>query len=95
MKLKWKKCCVLSTAGVDIDDGSPNNIISTIKDTKFYDLVVTLTAREIRNYQNILAKDLKGKFIGMNTKQKVRIKIQQMNIDIFSNETLLESSYLL
>ena len=72
----------MPTAGVDIDDGSPNNIISTIKDTKFYDLVVTLTAREIRNYQNILAKDLKGKFIGMNTKQKVRIKIQQMNIDI-------------
>ena len=95
MKLKWKKCCVLSTAGVDIDDGRPNNIISTVKDKKFYDLVVTLTAREIRNYQNILAKDLKGKFIGMNTKQKVRIKIQQMNIDIFSNETLLESSYLL
>ena len=85
----------MSTAGVDIDDGRPNNIISTVKDKKFYDLVVTLTAREIRNYQNILAKDLKGKFIGMNTKQKVRIKIQQMNIDIFSNETLLESSYLL
>ena len=27
----------------------------------------------------------------MNIKQKVRIKIQQMNIDIFSNQILLES----
>ena len=27
----------------------------------------------------------------MNIKQKVRIKIQQTNIDIFSNQILLES----
>ena len=37
-----------------------------------------------------LAKDLKYQFIGMNRKQKVIIKIQQMNIDIFSNQTLLD-----
>ena len=36
----------------------------------------------IKNYQNLLAKDLKDLFIGINIKQKVRIKIQQMNIDI-------------
>ena len=30
----------------------------------------------------------------MRIKQKVRIKIQQMNIDFFSNLTLLESIYL-
>ena len=36
----------------------------------------------IKNYQNLLAKDLKDQFIGINIKQKVRIKIQQMNIDI-------------
>ena len=28
----------------------------------------------------------------MSIKQKARIKIQQMNIDILSNQTLLESS---
>ena len=44
----------------------------------------------IKNYQNFLAKDLKDGFIGMNIKQKVRINIRQMNIDIFSNQTLLE-----
>ena len=36
----------------------------------------------IKNYQNLLVKDLKDQFIGINIKQKVRIKIQQMNIHI-------------
>ena len=40
----------------------------------------------IKNYENILAKDLEDQFIGMNTKQKVIIKIQKANLDIFSNE---------
>ena len=33
-------------AGADIDDANLNNIISTIKDTKFYVFVVNLAARE-------------------------------------------------
>ena len=33
---------------------------------------------------------LKDQFNGINIKQKVRIKILQMNIDIFSNQILLE-----
>ena len=37
-------------------------------------------------------KELKDQFIGMDIKQKVRIKIQQMNIDIFSNQILLLST---
>ena len=45
----------------------------------------------IKNYQNFYVKDLKDQFIEMSIKQKVRIKIRQMNIDIFSNQTLLES----
>ena len=45
----------------------------------------------IKNYQNVLVKDLKDQFIRMNIKQKVRIKIRQMNIAIFSNQFLLES----
>ena len=45
----------------------------------------------IKNYRNFLAKDLKDQFIGMNIKQKVRIKLHQTNLDIFSNQTLLES----
>ena len=40
--------------------------------------------------KGILPKNLKDQFIGMNIKQEVRIKIQQMNIDIFSIQILLE-----
>ena len=45
--------------------------------------------KTIKSYQKFLGKGLKDPFIEMNIKQKVRIKIQQMNIDVFSNQTLL------
>ena len=82
--------CVLSAAGADNKDANFKNIVSTIKDTKLYVHVVISLAKAIKNYQNFLVKDLKDQFIGMKTKQKVRIIIHQMNIDIFSNQTLLE-----
>ena len=44
----------------------------------------------IKNYQNFLANDLKDQFVGTNPKQKKRIKIRQMNIDIFLNQILLD-----
>ena len=45
LKLKWTKYCVLSAAGAD--NGNANsNIIFTIKDTKLYVPVVTLSARD-------------------------------------------------
>ena len=44
----------------------------------------------IKNYQSFLAKDLKKQFIRLNLKQNVRIKIRQMNIDIFLNQIFLE-----
>ena len=54
-------------------------------------LLLLYQQETIKNYQNVLAKDFKDQFIGMNIKQKVRIKIQQMNLHIFSNQILLES----
>ena len=43
-----------------------------------------------------MTKDLTDQFIGMNIKEKVIIKIQQMNLAIFSNQILFESiEYLL
>ena len=41
-----------------------------------------------KNHQNVLAKFLKDQFIGMNIKQRVRKKIQQITIYIFSNQNL-------
>ena len=46
--------------------------------------------KTIKNYQNFLAKDIKDQFIEINTKQKARLKQQQMTIDIFSNQILQE-----
>ena len=37
----------------------------------------------IKKYQNFLVKNLKDQFVGMNIKQNVRIKIQQLNVNIF------------
>ena len=44
--------------------------------------------KAIKNYENFLVKDLKDLYIGINIKQNLRMKIQQMSIDIFRNQTL-------
>ena len=91
LKLKRTKYCVSSAAGNDGTNATPNNIC-TMKDTKLYVPVVTLsaTAKGNQKLSNILVKNLKDQFIGMNIKQKVRVKTQQTNRDIFSNQILLE-----
>ena len=76
LKLKWSNYCVLSAAGNDNANGNDDNIIFTIKDTKLYVPVVTLSPRDNQKLTNV--------------KLKVKIKIQQMSIYIFSNQILLE-----
>ena len=54
----------MSATGADNIDGNVNdnangNIIFTIKDTKLYVLVVTLSARDNQKFSNFLTKDLK------------------------------------
>ena len=46
LKLKWTKSCVLSATGSDNDNAASNNIFLTIKDTKLYIPVVTLSAKD-------------------------------------------------
>ena len=45
LKLKWAKYYVLSPASVGKTNANPNNFIFSIKDTKLYVPVVTLSAR--------------------------------------------------
>ena len=58
LKLKWTKYCVLSTAAVDNINGNndDNNIIFSIKDTKLYVSVVTLSARDNQKLSKFLHK---------------------------------------
>ena len=73
LKLKWTKYCVLSVANHENkinEDANANNIIFTIKNTKLYVLVVTLSAKINQKLSNLLAKDLKDWFIGINIKEK-------------------------
>ena len=86
LKLEWANHYVLSAVGADNDHANSNNIIFTIKEIKLYLPVVLHQQKTIKNHQIFLAKNSKYQSIGMNLKQKVRIKIRQSNIVIFSNQ---------
>ena len=86
LKLEWTRQCVLAAAGIDNVNANDDNIIFTIKG-KELQLLQSLYQQKTRKiYQNFLAKDLKGQCIEMNRKQKMKIKIRQMSIDILLNE---------
>ena len=72
LKPKWKKYCVLSTTGNDNDNDNDRDdrIIFTIKDTKLYVPVVTLSARNNQKRQNFSVKDLRDQLIGININKK-------------------------
>ena len=55
LKLKWTKYCVLFAAGVDNTNANPN-FIFTVKDTKLYVPVVTLSARDNQKLSKLLSK---------------------------------------
>ena len=56
LKLKWSNYCVLSAACNDNANGNDDNIIFTIKDTKLYVAVVTLSARDNQKLAKLLSK---------------------------------------
>ena len=87
LNLRWPKLCVLSVGSTDNVNGNKdyNNIIFTIKDTKLYIPVETLSTKD---NQNLLEKDLKDQFTGMNAQQKMIIKIRQTNLDSSLNQIL-------
>ena len=85
LKLDWAKYCVLSAAGNDNvnnneNDNDGNNVIFTIKGKKYMFLSSLYQQKRIKNYQNFLAKDLRDQSIGMNIKEKVRIKLRQISV---------------
>ena len=97
LKLKWTKYRIFSTAGTEnvINENTnantnANNIIFTIKETKLYVPDVTLSAKDNKKLSKCLSKGFERSYYWNEYKTEVRIKKQQMNIDIFSHQTLLE-----
>ena len=56
LKFQWTKHCVLSVSATNDANGNNNDIIFTIKDTKLYILVVTLSARDNQKLSKLLSK---------------------------------------
>ena len=56
LKLQWKKHCLLSTSGIENTNADPNNFISTIKSTKLYIPVVTLSAKDNQKISKLPTK---------------------------------------
>ena len=73
LKPKRTKYCVLSATGNNDTDIYPINIIIAIKKHKIICPCLSLCQQKTtKNYQNVLPKDLKDQFSGMNMKEKVR-----------------------
>ena len=56
LKLKWTKYCALSADGAENVSDNSNNISFTVKDTKLYVPVVTLSTRDNQKLSGLLSK---------------------------------------
>ena len=87
LKLKLTKKCVLQATGVHIVNAHDNNIIFTVKDTRLYVNVVTLSAKN----NQTLSKRLHKKFERSdyrNEYRKGRMKKRKKNgYRYFLNQT--------
>ena len=90
LKLKWTKYCVLSGATIENNNNDyANNIIFTIKDTKLYVPVVTLSARGNQKLSKLLSKgfdrsvywnEYKTKSENKNTTDEYRSKYRSFGL---------------
>ena len=55
LKIKWTNYCAFSAAGADNANINDDNFIFTIKETKLYVPVVTLSARENQKLSKLLS----------------------------------------
>ena len=56
LKLKWTNHCVFSAASAGNDNNNSNYIIFTAKNTKLYNAVVTLFAKDNKKLSKLLSK---------------------------------------
>ena len=60
LELRWTKHCVQASVGVENHDAHSNNIIFTIKGTKLYVPVVTLSAKVHQKLSKLFGKGFEG-----------------------------------
>ena len=73
LKLRWTRYCILSASGNKNninEDANVNNIIFTIKDTKIYVPVVTLSARDNQKLSKRFSKGFEGSVFWNEYKMK-------------------------
>ena len=73
LKFRWTRYCILSASGNKNninEDANVNNIIFTIKDTKIYVPVVTLSARDNQKLSKRLSKGFEGSVFWNEYKMK-------------------------
>ena len=87
LKLKWTEHFVLCAAGADNDNANPNNIIFSIKDTKLYVPVLTLSAKDNQKLSTLLSKrfersvywkEYKTKSVNKNTTNQYRYFLKSL-----------------
>ena len=104
LTLKWSKYCVFSAGGteIDINDNNANNVIFTIKDTKLYAPVVTLSPRDNQKLSKLLSKrfeqsvywyEYKAKSENKNTTNEYRyflesnfVGVNRLLVLVYTNE---------
>ena len=70
LKTKWTKHCVEATGAVDNTNADPNNVIFTMKETKYYHVPESTLSAE--KNKKLLKPLWQHQIIRMNIKQKKR-----------------------
>ena len=88
LKLKWAKYCVFSATGNDnlyniVNYNNGNNIILTIKDTKLYVPVVTLSAIDNQKLSNVPSEGCERSFYWNEYKTKSETKTMTNELRYF------------
>ena len=87
LKLRWAKHCVLASAGVE-NNNADSDIIFTIKDTKLYVPVVTLSAKNNQKLSKRLSKGFERSLYWNEYKIKSENKKTTNDYRYFLNQTL-------
>ena len=88
LKLKWVKYYVVASNGTKRADANYNNVIYTIKDSKLYILIDTLSAKDNQKLSKLLRKGFERSVCWIEYKAKCENKNTTNEYRYFWNQTL-------